>query len=219
MSQTSHSTSEVSTPLDKEKQESILEQVNKLFMRHGIKSMTMDDVANHLHISKKTLYQFVTDKNDLVERSMSRMHCQHTGIIDSICTQGLNAIDEQLEITKYLATLLSQVHPSIHYDLEKYHPKAWQQFNEEKRSHICDCMTQNMRKGMKEGLYRDDLKADIVAKLYLSRFDVIFDGELFPVDKYSFSDVTWESFRYHMRGIASDKGLKYLEKKTKKERS
>ncbi|MBK9761616.1 MAG: TetR/AcrR family transcriptional regulator [Flavobacteriales bacterium] len=112
MSQTPHSTSEVSTPLDKEKEESILEQVNKLFMRCGIKSMTMDDVANHLHISKKTLYQFVTDKNDLVERSMSRMHCQHTGIIDSICTQGLNAIDEQLEITKYLATLLSQVHPA-----------------------------------------------------------------------------------------------------------
>lgn len=218
MSNSTHITSE-NAALDKDKQELILEQANKLFMRHGIKSMTMDDVANHLHISKKTLYQFVTDKNDLVERSMSRMNCQHTGIIDGICTQGMNAIDEQLAITKYLATLLSQVHPSIHYDLEKYHPKAWQQFNEEKRSHIFSCMTQNMRKGMKEGLYRDDLKADIVAKLYLARFDVIFDGELFPVDEYSFADITWESFRYHLRGIASDKGLKYLEKKTKKERS
>ena len=218
MSNIHHSTSETALP-DQEKQEVILEQSYKLFMRCGIKSMTMDDVANHLHISKKTLYQFVTDKNDLVEKSMARMHKGHTSAINNICAQGLNAIDEQHEIANYLATLLSHVHPSIHYDLEKYHPKAWEQFHDEKRAHIYDCMTRNMRKGITEGLYREDLKSDIVAKLYLARFDVLFDGELFPMDKYSFSDITWESFRYHVRGIASDKGLKYLEKKTKKERS
>src|SRR6188508_253586 len=100
--------------IDKDKQEATLDQALKLFMRHGIKSMTMDDVANHLHISKKTLYQFVTDKNDLVERAVSRMHAAHTTCIDAICAQGLNAIDEQYEIAKYLAGLLSQVHPSIH---------------------------------------------------------------------------------------------------------
>src|SRR5262245_38207492 len=123
-------------PTDKAKLEAILDQALRLFMRHGIKSMTMDDVANHLHISKKTLYQFVTDKNDLVERAVSRMHMSNTACIEDICGQGLNAIDEQYEIAKYLAGLLSQVHPSIHYDLEKYHPKAWEQFHRQKRTHI-----------------------------------------------------------------------------------
>ena len=205
--------------IDKDKQEAVLDQALKLFMRHGIKSMTMDDVANHLHISKKTLYQFVTDKNDLVERAVSRMHAAHTTCIDAICAQGLNAIDEQYEIAKYLAGLLSQVHPSIHYDLEKYHPRAWEQFHAQKRSHIDSCLTRNMRKGITEGLYRDDLNVDIVAKLYMARFDVLFDGELFPVDKYSFADITWESFHYHINGIASPKGVQYLLKKMKKERA
>lgn len=208
-----------SITIDKDKQEAILDQALRLFMRHGVKSMTMDDVANHLHISKKTLYQFVTDKNDLVERAVGRMHLQNTSRIDGICTQGLNAIDEQYEIAKYLAALLSQVHPSIHYDLEKYHPRAWEQFHAQKRAHIDSCLTQNMRKGIAEGLYRDDLNVDVVAKLYMARFDVLFDGELFPVDRYSFADITWESFRYHINGIASARGVQYLNKKMKKERA
>jgi len=204
---------------DKAKEDALLDQSLRLFMRHGIKSMTMDDVANHLHISKKTLYHFVADKNDLVEKAVSRMHMSNTACIDGICNQGLNAIDEQYEITRYLAGLLSQVHPSIHYDLEKYHPKAWEQFHTLKRMHVEQCISENMRKGMKEGLYRDDLNVDVVAKLYMARFDVLFDGELFPMDRYGFADITWESFRYHINGIASPKGVQYLNKKMKKERA
>lgn len=204
---------------EKEKLEAILDQALKLFMRHGIRSMTMDDVATNLHISKKTLYQYFTDKNDLVERAVARMSGHHTACIDTICEQGLNAIDEQHEIATYLAGLLSQVHPSIHYDLEKYHPRAWLEFHEGKRAHIYGCISRNMQKGIAEGLYRDDLNVDVVAKLYMARFDVLFDGEIFPMDKYSFADITWESFRYHVRGIASDKGARYLERKVTKERA
>jgi AcrR family transcriptional regulator len=203
---------------EREKQELILEQANRLFMRHGIKSMTMDDVAAHLHISKKTLYQFFSDKNDLVERAMTRMAAQNNGTIEGICKLGLNAIEEQYEIAKYLAALLSQVHPSIHYDLEKYHPKAWNTFHEGKRAHIHDCITRNMRKGIKEGLYRDDINVDVIARLYMARFDVLFDGELFPRERYNFADIVWESFRYHIHGIASARGAQYLTKKMKKQR-
>src|SRR6188508_1253828 len=103
--------------IDKDKQEATLDQALKLFMRHGIKSMTMDDVANHLHISKKTLYQFVTDKNDLVEQVVERIRAHNNACIEAICKQGHNAIDEQFEIASYLAAYLGQVHPSIHYDL------------------------------------------------------------------------------------------------------
>jgi AcrR family transcriptional regulator len=205
--------------IDKEKQEAILDQALRLFMRHGVKSMTMDDVANHLRISKKTLYQFVTDKNDLVERAVMRMHTGHTAVIDGICAQGLNAIDEQYEVAKYLAGLLSQV-PS----LDPLRPgeipsEGVGALPQPETSHIDQCLTRNMHKGIKEGLYREDLKVDIVSKLYMARFDVLFDGELFPMDRYSFADITWESFRYHIHGIASPKGVQYLLKKIKRERT
>jgi hypothetical protein len=80
-------------------------------------------------------------------------------------------------------------------------------------------VSENMEKGIREGLYRPDLNIDVIARIYISRFDVTFDGELFPQDKYRFEDVIWEMFRYHIRGIASDKGVKYLIKKVQKERN
>ena len=100
--------------IDKEKQEAILDQALRLFMRHGVKSMTMDE-ANHPRISKKTLPVHITDKNDPGGTRRHAHAYRHTAVIDGICAQGLNAIDEQYEAAKYLAGLLSQ-HPSIHYD-------------------------------------------------------------------------------------------------------
>ena len=111
--------------IDKDKQEAVLDQALKLFMRHGIKSMTMDDVANHLHISKKTLYQFVTDKNDLVERAVSRMHAAHTTWHRCHLRAGpQRLIRRAVPGSRSICGLLSQVHPSIHYDLENIPPQG-----------------------------------------------------------------------------------------------
>jgi hypothetical protein len=78
-------------------------------------------------------------------------------------------------------------------------------------------MHANMIKGMEEGLYREDLKPDIMAKIYLTKMDAVFDGELFPPSVVSFADVYMELFRYHIRGIASEKGIAYLVEKIKRE--
>ena len=202
-----------------EREDQIIDQSTKVFMRLGIRSVNMDDIAQHLRISKKTLYQFVKDKKDLVKRVVQHTCEQHRTSINAICERGLNAVDEQFEISRFISSQVGQMHPSIHFDLQKYHAEAWDLLHNTEKADIYRCLTLNMTKGIKEGLYRADLNIPVVAKIYIARFDVSFDGELFPQTEYNFQDVIWELFRYHIRGIASEKGLKYLEKKVKKERT
>lgn len=200
-----------------QKEKQIIDQASKVFMRLGIRSVNMDDVAQHLRVSKKTLYQFFKDKNDLVERMVKSICEDHRTNISAICAKGLNAIDENFEIARFIASQLGQMHPSVHFDLQKYHAEAWDLLQRTERADIYSCVTANMEKGIKEGLYRDDLNIPVIAKIYIARFDAVFDGELSPSSEHDFQEVTWEMFRYHIRGIASDKGLKYLVQKVKKE--
>lgn len=200
------------------REQHIIAEAGKVFMRLGIRSVNMDDIAQHLRISKKTLYQYVKDKNELVLKAVGRITTQHRECILGICARGHNAIDESFEITRFVASQVGQIHPSVHFDLQKYHPDAWDLLQSTERADIYQCIANNLKKGIEEGLYREDLNIDVIARIYISRFDVTFDGQLFPADQYRFEEVIWELFRYHTRGIASDKGVKYLVKKVKKER-
>lgn len=201
-----------------ERGQQIIEQAGKIFMRLGVRSVNMDDIAQHLRISKKTLYQYVKDKNELVLRTVKFICDHHRSSICAIREKGLNAIDENFEIAKFIADQLGKMHPSIHFDLQKYHMEAWDLLQRTEKADILECVTANMQKGIDEGYYRDDLNIPIIARIYIARFDVTFDGVLFPSQEFNFDDVVWEMFRYHIRGIASEKGLKYLMKKVKKER-
>ena len=197
----------------------ILDEASKVFWKLGIKSVTMDDVATRLGISKKTLYQYVSDKNDLVDKILKHVSTCYKCDIDAVrAREKQNAIDELYAITTTVAGHIQDIHPSIHFDLEKYHPEAFRNMKENKRKEIAQCMTENMARGITEGLYREDLNIGMIATIYIARFDMVFDGALFPPEKFSFSDLHWEIFRYHVRGIASKKGLDYLEKKLTKER-
>jgi AcrR family transcriptional regulator len=189
----------------------------RVFWTYGIKSMTMDDMSTRLGISKKTLYQHVKDKNDLVAKVLLHIAEEFKCEIDEELEKGLNAIDELYAVTTRVAGQLKGIHPSIHFDLEKYHPEAFRHMVENKRKEIFASMTENMERGIKEGLYREDLNIPMIATIYIARFDMVFDGELFPPEQFNMDDLHWEIFRYHIRGIASAKGLKYLQKKVLKE--
>lgn len=199
-----------------EKLDDIITRIDKLFLRCGIKSVSMDDVARELKISKKTLYRFVKDKQDLVCKVMSA-HCAcNQQEVEKISTNNTNAVDELLEITEFFALQLRLMHPSIHYDLEKYYPDAWNIFNKEhKEKHIQETILSNLKKGIKAGLYRKDFNVNIITKLFVANIDVIFDPTVFPPEEYRFSDVHREKALYHIRGIATSKGQQYLEKRIK----
>ncbi len=185
-------------------------------MELGIKSVTMDDVARKLGISKKTLYKYVDDKNDLVEKILDWSCDVEYQEISKFCEEKKNAIDESFEISKYIMNHLQTMHPSIVFDLQKYHGEAWNKFTRIKKDHINQCYMQNIEKGKKEGLYREDVNAEVITKFYTSRFEVMFDTDLFPPNQFKASDIYMEIFRYHIRGIASEKGIKYLASKISK---
>jgi len=193
----------------------IIENTLLLFMKLGIKSVTMDDIARHLGISKKTLYKYVEDKDDLVRKSLGYSSEMENAEMYKLCAKEQNAIDESFEISNYVFKHIRYIHPSIIFDLQKYHPEAWKEFSKAKKEQTNKCYMDNIKKGIKEGLYRKDINSEIVTKFYTSRFEVIFDPEIFPTDKFDPAEIYLEIFRYHIRGIASEKGIKYLSKKLK----
>jgi RNA polymerase sigma factor (sigma-70 family) len=134
------------------KETELIGKVMHLFLKYGIKSLTMDDIARHLGVSKKTIYKYVTDKNDLVAKAMRTQLEDERCAICSINERGLNAIDEFFEVSRFVMELLSNVHPSIHYDMAKYHTEVFHTGFRERQAQVYECIFTNMEKGKKEGL-------------------------------------------------------------------
>ncbi len=192
--------------------EQITEKAIRLFLKYGIKSLTMDDVARELGISKKTLYQYFEDKNDLVKKVATLNLQQEQCKIQEALKYSANAIEEMLNINRCVREQVKDMHPSILFDLQKYHPEAYEIFKQHKFSYVMQIMLKNLNRGIEEGIYRKDLHPEIVARIYVGRIDLIMDGELFPSDVFSFVDVYMEMIRYHLFGVVNTKGLKLLEK-------
>ena len=196
-----------------EKAQKILEQTTMLFMQYGIKSLTMDDIARHLGISKKTLYQSFSDKAELVLKGILAHMNQEQDALEKINEQCENAIDEMFMISQHVSQHIQRMHPSILFDLEKYYPQAFKEFQNYQFKYIMGCISRNIEAGISQGLYRKNINIPVVAGLYVGRMDILFDQTLFPSSKYSLKDVYFEAIRYHIRGIASEKGIAYLKDK------
>lgn len=198
-----------------EKYSQILQGALETFMSLGIKSVTMDDIASRLGVSKKTLYKYVSDKEDLIMKSLQVHHDSECSFIEKMKEQNLNAIDENFEISRNIIAQIQNIHPSVMFDMDKYYPRAKKMFEDYKQEVVYKWVQDNLERGIKEGLYRDDMNVQIIAGLYVTRMDDLFNPHYFPSTEFAFKDVYLESFRYHLRGIASDKGLKYWKEKMK----
>jgi DNA-binding XRE family transcriptional regulator len=191
----------------------ILMKVRELYMTYGIKSITMDDVAKELGISKKTLYQYVTDKDDLVGKFIDNEIAMRQEEICNCFRNGLNAIEELFEISLYMNRLMRNQNPATEYDLKKYYPQHFQKTEKARREGIYEYILLNLKKGIKEGLYREEMNKEIIAKLYLSRAENTHLNELFTKEEFASIKIFIEILTYHVRGIATEKGIGVLEKK------
>jgi AcrR family transcriptional regulator len=188
----------------------ILQKVKCLYQKYGIRSVTMDDVAHELGISKKTLYQYVQDKDELVQKVVDLELEERKKNIDGIDHGHLNAIEELLEINRCVNMMLREYSPATEYDLRKYYPALYIKIRNEKRSIMNKIITENLQKGIREGIYRKDIDVDIITKLHLTRIDNLSENELFSIAEYLNPKVYLEVFIYHIRGIANEKGLEIL---------
>lgn len=198
-----------------EELKNILLKVRELYMKYGIKSITMDDVSNELGISKKTLYQYVTDKDDLVGKFIDFEISLRQEEIFKCFKTGFNAIEELFEISIFMNRLMKDQNPTTEHDLKKYYPHHYNRTVKSRRERIFSYILQNLKKGKTEGLYRESMNEEIIAKLYLSRIESIHLNDLFTVEEFTSKKLFMELLVYHIRGMASEKGIIVLEKKIK----
>ncbi len=195
---------------------SILSKARELYTRLGIKSITMDDIARELAISKKTLYQYVVDKEDLVGKFVdNEIELRQTDICKCF-KEGYNAIEELFEISLFMNKLMKEQNPATEHDLKKYYPRHHQKIVKVRREGIFKYILQNLRKGKEEGLYRKEMNEEIIAKLFLSRSEIIDASNIFTTEELTSFEVFIELLIYHVRGIATPDGIIELEKKIEK---
>ncbi|MGB3466712.1 MAG: TetR/AcrR family transcriptional regulator, partial [Cyclobacteriaceae bacterium] len=186
--------------------EKILDGASKLFLRYGVRSVTMDEVASALAISKKTIYQFFKNKDELVT-SISRGHMaleKHD--YSTIEENSVDAIDEITQVSECFRKHMSDVHPKILFELKKYHSDAWQIYMQFKTEFVKGHLKRNIERGIAEGFYRDTINSDILSTFRVEQVEMIFDDMLFPKDTYNFTEVQMQLFDHFVHGMLTDKG-------------
>lgn len=176
----------------------------------------MDDVSRELGISKKTLYQYVRDKDELVRKvveleiSTQQVHMQGN------CKENVNAIEELADIATCISYMLKEYSAVTEYDLKKYYPDLYVRIREIRRERILKFIHDNLTKGKSEGLYRENLDVDILSKLSVSQIDSLFESEVLTLAEFLDQHFLFEYFIYHLRGIANERGLQILEDQLQK---
>ena len=196
-----------------EQQDKWLRRTTELFLRYGIKSITMDDVAREIGISKKTLYQFVENKDDLVSKVMDRHIAEQCTMDETIHGQATDAIDEMTNVGKQVVSEMQRMKPNVVHELQKYHRDVWERIQHFQWDHIYKVTLENIEWGRRDGLYREDFDADVAARFYISGSFSIFDDKVFPKPPYSFDNLFREYILNYLHGIVSDKGRELLKSK------
>jgi AcrR family transcriptional regulator len=191
--------------------EKILDKVSVLYRKYGIKSVTMDDVSHELGISKKTLYQYVSDKTELVEKAVEHARTCSFSNMEEIGISGGNAIEQLIEVSQRVNALMKDYSPSYEYDLKKYYPEIYSRLMAARRKLMYESMIANIRQGKKEGIYRGELDEEIIAKLHLLRMENLKESELFNEEEVHSPKFFREVFVYHIRGLATLRGLEVLD--------
>ena len=188
----------------------ILRHATALFLRNGIKSVSMDDIAADLAMSKKTLYKTFTNKDEIVLAVM-HTHLNHAqGECARCASTAANAVQEMLNISAWADEQFSNIHPSIFHDLRKYYPAAWALFSAHKKGFILEQITRNLRRGMAEGLFRADLDVEVLARLNLSQIELTFDQDIYPAAQFNPARVNRVFDEHFLLGVATLKGHRLI---------
>jgi len=190
----------------------ILSKVYILYLKYGIKSITLDDIAREIGISKKTIYSYFADKHDLVQQVFNYEQEIKNDCATGLYPPGLNAIEQMWAINMHITSLLKEYNPSMNFDLKKHYPEIFENRRTSFFENTYRHQIENLNKGISEGLYRQEINVEYIARLFILRVFNIHDFPLFDVSEFFKPEFIQEVFIYHIRGIANKKGLEVLEK-------
>jgi TetR/AcrR family transcriptional regulator, cholesterol catabolism regulator len=195
-----------------EPKERILEKADELFNRYGIRSVSMDDIAAQLGMSKKTLYQYYADKDELV-----------TGVFSAIMENNKNGCTESRKIAENalhevflsfdrVQEMFANMNPAVLFDMEKYHPGCFKKFKEFQNGFMYQMIKSNIERGVVEGLYREDIDIDILTRYRIHSIMMSFNPEMFPNNRTHLLHIEQQLLEVFLNGIATPKGQKLIQK-------
>jgi len=188
----------------------IIDSAGKLFMQYGFKSITMDDVAKDLSISKKTIYQVFKDKNEIVCTVTERFLRDHKIKFDAVEDDSNNAIEKIYKASLLAREIFEKIHPYILYDLEKFYGEAWNLYLKYKQDIFLNALISNLQEGINEGYFRDDIDIQVMASLRMEEIQLAFNIMVSPTQKLDLKEVQQQLFDHFLYGIVSEKGYSLL---------
>ena len=194
--------------------EKLTRGAEELFLRYGLRSVSMDDIARHLGISKKTIYQHFVDKDEVVA-TVAKGHMERQRQeFRQIAKESKNAVEELVKMSACLKEMMRNINPSLLFDMQKYHQKAWTEWLAFKQKFIRENIIRSLKQGIEEGVFRDDIDVDIIATMRLEQVQMVFDNNVFPRHRFNVPDVQMQLFDHFIHGIFTEKGRKlYLKYK------
>ncbi len=182
----------------------------ELFMRYGIKSVSMDELSNALGISKRTLYEYVDNKKNLLNQMIDEKQQEDIEVFATIRLNSQDAIDEMAQIVAYLTTTLSDLRPAFIHDLRKYYPATWTVIKDFHNDFLRKRIEKNIERGISEGYYRPDLDPHLVSWMYVAASWAITDNVMVSFKDFSLKSIIRQHVLYHLYGLLSDKGYQHI---------
>jgi AcrR family transcriptional regulator len=179
-------------------------------MQFGLRSVSMDDIAGNLGISKKTIYQYYADKDELVAAVIDEELHRNESVCMRDQQSSENAVHEIFLALDMVIELMSSMNSSLIFDMQKYHPKAFLKFQLHKNEYLFKVIRDNLERGIKEGLYRPDINLDILARFRVESMMIPFNPEFHNRFKYSLARLQEELIIHFLFGVASPKGYKLI---------
>lgn len=189
----------------------ILKKATDLFLKFGFKNVTMDDIANELGISKKTIYINYENKTELVEASVNYLFDEIISIIRSIQQRQLNPIEQTYTIFETISDLLKDENESIEYQLRKYFPEIHEKNNYTRNNLLIETITTNIEQGIKEGVFRDSIDINFLSKYFLTLMIYIKSAQDTELNEFNIKYASTQFIELYFRSIVTEKGLKILE--------
>lgn len=195
-----------------EPKERILVKTHELFNRYGVRSVSMDDIATSLGMSKKTVYQYYSDKEELVKAVFDAILNQNK---DRCChdrENSENAIEEIFRALDMMQEMFARMNPVVLYDLQKYHPQVYQTFHDHKNQFIYQMIKTNLENGIASDLYRSDIDVEVISRFRVESIFLPFNSEVFTNNRTHLVHIEQQIADHFLYGIASAKGQKLIQK-------
>ena len=184
----------------------IINATHQLLMQFGVRSVSMDDIAGNLGMSKKTLYQYFKDKNEIIDQVVTFIIIHNEGLCCDNKKESENAVHEMFMIITMLRDMFANMNPSVMFDLHKYHPKAYKKIAEHKDSYLFKMVKENLDSGIKQKLYRKDVDVDIMARFRIDTMFLPFSLEFQKSTKKNMMDCQVQVILNFLYGLVTPKG-------------